>query len=69
MAGRCGIISIYWRDPSIVHSRELMIMAVVSAITFIITIAIMVVIINAMFLGAELIRDRLSAGEKEPITK
>ena len=44
-------------------------MAVVSAITFIITIAVMVVIINAMFLGAELIRERLSAGEKEPITK
>lgn len=44
-------------------------MAVVSAITFIITIAIMVVIINAIFLGGELIRDRLNTGEKEPITK
>lgn len=44
-------------------------MKIVNALAFIATIAIVIVVINAIFLGGELIRDRLDTGEKEPITK
>lgn len=44
-------------------------MKIVNALAFIATIAIVIVVINAIFLGGELIRDRLNTGEKEPITE
>lgn len=44
-------------------------MKIVYALAFITTIAIVIAVVNAIFLGGELIRDRLNTGEKEPITK
>lgn len=44
-------------------------MKIVNALAFIATIAIVIVVINAIFLGGELIRDRLNTGEKEPIAE
>ena len=44
-------------------------MKIINALAFIATIAIVIAVINAIFLGGELICDRLSTGEKEPITE
>lgn len=44
-------------------------MKIVNALAFIAAITVMIVIINAIFLGGELICDHLNTGEKEPITE
>ncbi len=44
-------------------------MKIVYALAFITTIAIVIAVINAIFLGGELICDRLNTGEKEPIAE
>lgn len=44
-------------------------MKIVNALAFIAAITVMIVVINAIFLGGELIRDHLNTGEKEPITE